>query len=70
MGRGTARDKDAEESGGWDDAHQRVTFYCPRDLVQAIEAEMAASGRSKSRVIVDAVRAHLRVHEGGAAPER
>lgn len=44
----------------WEDAHKRVTFYCPSDLLAAVEAEMARSGRSKSRVIVDALAGHLR----------
>ena len=43
----------------WEEAHQRVTFYCPRELLAAVEAEMRRSGRSKSRVIVDAVAEHL-----------
>jgi hypothetical protein len=43
----------------WEEAHQRVTFYCPRDLLAAVEAEMRASGRSKSRVIADAIAEHL-----------
>lgn len=43
----------------WDEAHQRVTFYCPRELLAAVEAEMQRSGRSKSRVITDALREHL-----------
>jgi hypothetical protein len=43
----------------WEAAHQRVTFYCPVDLLDQVEAEVARSGRSKSRVIVDALRAHL-----------
>jgi Ribbon-helix-helix protein, copG family len=38
---------------------QRVTFYCPLELLEAVEAEMERSGRSKSGVIVDALRAHL-----------
>ena len=44
----------------WEDSHTRVTFYCPVSLVKAIEAEVADSGRSKSQVIVEALRAHLR----------
>ena len=44
---------------GWEAAHQRVTFYCPRDLLDQVEAEVAHSSRSKSRVITDALRAHL-----------
>ena len=43
----------------WEDTHQRVTFYCPHDLLAAVETEMRRSGRSKSKVIVDAIAAHL-----------
>ncbi len=43
----------------WEASHRRVTFYCPEDLLHAIEAEMVRSGRSKSRVIVDALQEHL-----------
>lgn len=45
----------------WEETHQRVTFHCPVALREAIEEEMRRSGRSKSRVIVDALRAHLGV---------
>lgn len=44
---------------GWEEAHQRVTFYCPRDLIAEIEASMRLTDRSKTQVIVDAIRAHL-----------
>lgn len=43
----------------WEETHQRVTFHCPRSLLARIEQEMARSGRSKTRVIVDAVEAAL-----------
>jgi hypothetical protein len=43
----------------WEASHSRVTFYCPDDLLEAVEREMDRSGRSKSRVIVDALREHL-----------
>ena len=43
----------------WEEAHHRVTFYCPRELLAELEAEMERSGRSKSRVIVDALVEHL-----------
>ena len=49
----------------WEDTHQRVTFYCPRELLAVVEAEMERSGRSKSRVIVDALTEHLRPHSSG-----
>ena len=47
------------DAPSWEESHTRVTFYCPRDLLAAVEAEMQRSGRSKSRVIVDALAAHL-----------
>jgi Ribbon-helix-helix protein, copG family len=40
-------------------ALQWVTFYCPLEVLEAVEAEMDRSGRSKSRVITDALRQHL-----------
>lgn len=45
--------------GGWEDVNQRTTFYCPTDLLQAINEAMVATGRSKTQVIVDALRADL-----------
>jgi len=44
----------------WTEAHKRVTFYSHRDLIRDIERAMAESGRSKSQVIVDALRDHLK----------
>ena len=44
----------------WTEAHQRVTFYCHRDLIGDIERAMGESNRSKTQVIVDALRDHLR----------
>ena len=43
----------------WEAQHKRVTFYCPTELLVRIEAEMVRSGRSKTAVIVDAMRADL-----------
>ncbi len=43
----------------WDESNRRVTFYCPVEVLEAIEAEMKRSGRSKSQVIVNALRAYL-----------
>ncbi len=45
----------------WEETHQRLTFHCPITLRKAIEDEVRRSGRSKSRVIVDALREHLGV---------
>ena len=43
----------------WEAQHKRVTFYCPVELLERIEAEIVQSGRSKTAVIVDALRADL-----------
>ncbi|HET7486553.1 MAG TPA: ribbon-helix-helix domain-containing protein [Acidimicrobiales bacterium] len=48
-----------DHQASWEESHQRVTFHCPRSLLARIEKEMARSGRSKTRVIVDAVQAAL-----------
>ncbi len=45
----------------WEDTHRRVTFHCSVALLEAIEAEMERSGRSKSQVITEALRAALGV---------
>lgn len=52
--------------GSWDATHERVTFHCPRAVIDAVEAEVtrsqrAGEGRSKSRIIVDAIRQHLKI---------
>ncbi len=41
----------------WEAQHKRVTFYCPTELLTRIEEEIIRSGRSKTAMIVDAVRA-------------
>lgn len=41
----------------WEDRHRRLTFHCPAELLEAIERESAATGLSKSRVIVERLRA-------------
>lgn len=46
-------------SGGWEETHQRVTFYCPVELAAAITARSASTGRSKTQLIVDALRAQF-----------
>lgn len=43
----------------WEERHKRVTFHCPLDLLDLLEAEVRSSGRKKNSVIVDALRAHL-----------
>lgn len=50
--------------GGWEDHHPRITFYCDVEVAAAIEDAMALSGRSKTQVIVDALREHLAVPRG------
>lgn len=47
------------EAGTWEDLNRRVTFYCPLDLLEEIECEMEATGRSKTQVIIDALRRDL-----------
>lgn len=46
-------------NGTWEENNRRVIFYCPKDVEAQIEAAMAASDRSKTQVIVDALRAQL-----------
>lgn len=48
-------------AGSWDATHERVTFHCPRAVIDAVEAEVTRGSRSKSRVIVDALREHLKL---------
>ena len=45
--------------GTWEDLNRRVTFYCPPDLLEAIEAARQDTGRSKTQVILDALRRDL-----------
>ncbi|MDP9387299.1 MAG: ribbon-helix-helix protein, CopG family [Actinomycetota bacterium] len=40
-----------------------MTFHCPRAVLEAVYAEAKRSGRSKSRVIVDALGEALGVDE-------
>lgn len=51
----------APAAGSWNATHERVTFHCPRAVIDAVEAEVTRGGRSKSRVIVDALREHLKL---------
>ncbi len=48
-----------EQRPTWNDLHQRVTFYCPKDMVEKIESTMEATGKSKSQVIVIALESLL-----------
>jgi hypothetical protein len=42
-----------------EDRNARVTFHCPVELLERIEERMAATQRSKSGVIVYALRSFL-----------
>lgn len=44
----------------WEERHRRVIFHCPIDLLEDLEAEMKRSDRSKSQVLTEALREHLR----------
>ncbi len=46
---------DEEQRPTWNDLHQRVTFYCPKDLIEKIESTMRVTRKSKSQVIVIAL---------------
>lgn len=50
----------------WEELHERATFHLPRELHQAVKEEAARSGRTKSGVVVDALRAHLAGTNGKA----
>lgn len=54
----------------WDEAHKRVTFYCSIELLQAVEAEMRRSERTKTQVIVDALTDHLTARSRERRPSR
>ena len=48
----------------WEELHRRATYHLPVDLQQAIAEEADRSGRSKSRVVTDALRAYLQIDDG------
>lgn len=50
----------APASLSYEERHKRVTFHCPLDLLEALDAEVSSSGRKKNTVIVEALRAHLK----------
>lgn len=43
----------------WEDAHTRVTFHCPVDVLGGVEDHMSRTGQSKSGLIVEALRLYL-----------
>ncbi len=53
---------------GWEASNKPVTFYCPLDIYPVLMAEAANGERSKSQIIVDALRAELAVPEPGDEP--
>lgn len=44
----------------WTATHRRLTFFCPNDLWNAIQAERDRTGRSKSEIIQSGIRGELR----------
>jgi hypothetical protein len=54
-----ASTKPTADSSDWEENNVRVTFYCPRPMLEKVEKEIVRSGRSKTRVIVDAIEHHL-----------
>jgi hypothetical protein len=56
----TTLSKRSTSPDDWYANHERVTFYCPTALLAALQATMTRSGLSKTRVIVDALQAHLK----------
>jgi len=54
--------KPAPAEASWDANNKRVTFHCPLYMEGLIEQEVRNSGRSKSRVIVDAIKQHLKIN--------
>ena len=47
----------------WEETHSRATYHLSRDLQEAVAQEATRSGRSKSRVVADALRQHLKLKE-------
>ncbi len=40
----------------WDTNHKRVTFYCPMDLLSALDDAVRRTGRSKTQILTDGLR--------------
>lgn len=45
----------------WEETHSRATYHLPKTLQEAVTAEAVSSGRTKSRVVADALRQHLKI---------
>ena len=43
----------------WEHNNKRASFYCPNDLLDLLQVEVAKGERTKSGIIVEAIRAHL-----------
>lgn len=52
----------------WDEAHVRVTFHCPKTLLELLNRQVQRGGKSKSRLIVDALAKALRWKRPRAFP--
>lgn len=50
-----------DDGGSWEDTHSRATYHLPRTLQEAVTEAAATSGRSKSQVVADALRQHLKI---------
>jgi Ribbon-helix-helix protein, copG family len=45
----------------WEETHSRATFHLSREVQDAVTEAAAKSGRSKSQVVSDALRQHLKL---------
>ena len=45
----------------WEQLHKRWTFHAPVDVLEAVDAEARRSGRTKTAVVVELLRAGLNV---------
>lgn len=43
----------------WEATHRRYTVHLPVDLIEAIAAESQHTGRSKARIVTDALQAYF-----------
>jgi hypothetical protein len=66
-GRSSTVPRPKSPGGGWDAQNHRLTFYCPTDRDEVIEAEMTVTSGPRPRC-VDALRVRL-LHEPRRPPE-
>jgi hypothetical protein len=45
----------------WERDHAKMSFYLPRDVLAELDAEAKRTGRSKSRIVTDLLREHLKL---------